>query len=50
MSIRKVVYNHCQMNENQCSNQEIHVLIEHGSELEKLEMSMTLYGKRCGPD
>ena len=24
----------CQMNENPCSNQEIHVLFEHGSELE----------------
>ena len=34
MSIRIAVYTHCQMNENQCSNQEIHVLFEHGSELE----------------
>ena len=34
MYIRIVVYTHCQMNENTCSNQEIHVLFEHGSELE----------------
>ena len=34
ISIRIAVYTHCQMNENPCSNQEIHVLFEHGSELE----------------
>ena len=28
------VYTHCRMNENPCTNQEIHVLFEHGSELE----------------
>ena len=28
------VYTHCQMNENPCSNQEIHALFEHGYELE----------------
>ena len=28
------VYTHCQMNENPCSNQEIRVLFERGSELE----------------
>ena len=32
MSIRKAVFIHCQRNENPCSNQEIHVLFEHGSE------------------
>ena len=32
--IRIAVYTHCQMNENPCSNQEIHMLFEHGSELE----------------
>ena len=32
--IRIAVYTHCQMNKNQISNQEIHVLFEHGSELE----------------
>ena len=36
MSIRIAVYTHCQMNENPCSNQEIHVLFEHGSELENI--------------
>ena len=34
ISIRIAVYTHCQMNENPCSNQEIHELFEHGSELE----------------
>ena len=34
MSIRIAVYTHCQLNENPYSNQEIHVLFEHGSELE----------------
>ena len=33
MSIRIAVYIHCQMNENPCSNHEIHVLFEHMSEL-----------------
>ena len=41
MSIRIAVYTHCQMNENPCTNQEIHVLFEHGSELEKT------YNKPC---
>ena len=27
------VLTHCQMNENPCSNQETHVLFEHGFEL-----------------
>ena len=27
---------HCKMNENPCSNQEIHVLFEHGFELENI--------------
>ena len=49
MSIRIAVYNQCQMNENPCSNQEIHVLFEHGSELEntlksRLGMSVTTQG------
>ena len=48
MSIRKAVYTHCQMNENPCSNQEIHVLFDHGSELENTLnepciICMTLY-------
>ena len=48
MSIRLAVYTHCQMNENPCSNQEIHVLYEHGSELENTKnepciICMTLY-------
>ena len=34
MSIRIAVYTYCQINENPCSNQEIQVLFEHGSELE----------------
>ena len=39
------------MNENPCSNQEIHVLFEHGSELENTEyepciICMTLYTER----
>ena len=34
MSVCIAVYTHCQMNENPCSNQEIHVLFEHGSEFE----------------
>ena len=34
MSIHIAVYIHSQMNENPCSNQEIHMLYEHGSELE----------------
>ena len=34
ISIRIAVYTHCRMNENPCSNQEIHVLFEHGYELE----------------
>ena len=34
ISIRIAVYTHCQMNGNPCSNQKIHVLFEHGSELE----------------
>ena len=34
MSIRIAVFTHCQMNENPGSNQEIHVLFEHGFELE----------------
>ena len=33
-SYTAAVYTHCQMNENPCPNQEIHVLFEHGSELE----------------
>ena len=33
MYIRIAGYTHCQTNENPCSNQEIHVLFEHGSEL-----------------
>ena len=28
------VYTHCQMNGNPCANQEIHMLFEHGFELE----------------
>ena len=32
--IRIAVLTHCQMNENPCSNQEIHMLFEHGFELE----------------
>ena len=48
MSIRIAVYTHCQMNENPCSNQEIHMLFEHGSELENTYnepciICMTLY-------
>ena len=39
MSIRIAVYTH--LNENPCTNQEIHVLFEHGSELEKT------YNKPC---
>ena len=39
------------MNENPCSNQEIHVLFEHGSELENtLNEPCIIYGKPCGPD
>ena len=34
MSIRIAVYTHCQINENPCSNQEIHMLFEYGFELE----------------
>ena len=37
MSICIAFYTHCQMNENPCSNQEIHVLFEHGSELENTQ-------------
>ena len=35
----------CLLNENQCPNQEIHMLFEHGSELEKSHqvICMTLY-------
>ena len=46
MSIRIAVYTHCQMNENPCSNQGIHVLFEHGSELEILKMSLALFSRR----
>ena len=46
MSIRIAVYTHCQMNENPRSNQEIHVLFEHGSELEILKMSPSLFARR----
>ena len=46
MSIRIAVYTHCQMNKNPCSNQEIHVLFEHGSELEILKMSPALFAWR----
>ena len=31
------VLTHYQMNENPCSSQEIHVLLEHGSELKNTE-------------
>ena len=31
--IGKAVLTHCQMNDNPCSNQEIHVLFEHGFKL-----------------
>ena len=50
------VYTHCQMNENPCSNQEIHVLFEHGSELENTKNEPciicddVIYGKRYRPD
>ena len=30
VKLRKAVLSHCQMNENPCSNHEIHVLFEHG--------------------
>ena len=30
----ELFYTRCQMNENPCSNQEINMLFEHGSELE----------------
>ena len=48
MSIRIAVYTHCQMNENPCPNQVIHMLFEHGSELENTLnepciICMTLY-------
>ena len=48
MSIRNAIYTHCQMNENPCSNREIHELFEHGSELENTTnepciICMTLY-------
>ena len=51
MYIRIAVYTHCQMNQNPCSNQEIHVLFEHGSELETTLsepciICMTLYTVR----
>ena len=32
--IRIPALTHCQINENRCSNQEIHVLFEHGFKLE----------------
>ena len=52
MSIRIPVYTNCQMNENPCSNQEIHVLFEHESELENSKnepfiICMTLYTQRA---
>ena len=50
MFIRIAVYNHCQMNENPSSNQEIPVLFEHGSEPEKiLKTSPALFAGRYIP-
>ena len=49
MSIRIAVYTHCQMNENPCSNQEIHLLFEHpsmGLNLNILKMSPALFAGR----
>ena len=34
MSICIGVYTHCEINQNPCSNQEVHVLFEYGSEFE----------------
>ena len=34
------------MNKNPCSNQEIHVLFEHGFELENTKMSPALFARR----
>ena len=44
MSIRIAVYTHCQMNENPCSNQEIYMLFEHGSELENTQNEPYIMG------
>ena len=51
MPVRIAVLTHCQMNENPCSNQEIHVLFEHGFKLENTSNEpRVIYKKPCGPD
>ena len=49
VSISIAVYTYCQMNKNPCSNQEIHMLFEHGSERDILKMNPSLFARHYIP-